>query len=665
MKYLSITAFALLLFACYGWGYALVRWTTIRDKDGFAFLSAVGVAFLVFLGGVLNLVRLAYPAALSILFLSGLIFFVIHCSENAKMWLATWRTGNLFSPKKLKSMAGHFLPTGILITAAGFYALTLLPVATFFNYGDDSQTYIPRAVRMLQVGTIAGNPFDYLGIDLGAHAFLHGFVLLGFPIEYLSGLDAVFSFFLTGLLLIAIGKKFNLPWIYTAFALLGFIFINPQSVNISALYTGSAIILGILFASCHLFEQMEKSDTDAIPIIAAGILGLLLASAIAIKTSLASYVFAYFTFFFAGLVLVSKDKRKILKICSLVMLGTFVTLLPWLALHTTNYTLRIHAALHPSTVAGGNEVPLIKSHIATLFSTDNLNQGGSYLSYGIIILMLFVVGSYALFNTFGNRVVPSQRGYFLVGAASCAAGIVSYFFNGFVVAPAVAVRYSCPVLLASLPFAWLVASMAVSNTLHPAKLLNLSGMKMALVLSMPMLIAILFWNNFISRIERAYFQHVTLPHPVSNADIEHNSYTISPAARKIIRGIQYKAQPAQKIFAWIGMPGHLDFSRNEIYSFREMCLLDPGVDLPLNGNVNDMVQYLKGQGIRYIMWEYGNESMEHVNRYRTWLLSPFDTYRIMGERALYLRRMLTLIMNGGSFLYNADGMVLFDLQQIK
>lgn len=662
MKYLSIIAFALLLFACHGWGYALVRWSTIRDKDYFAFLSVVGIACLVFLGGVLNLVRLAYPVSLSILLLSGLISFVIHCSENTQKWLTAWRASSLSTLGKLKSMSGHLLPIGILITVIGFYALTLLPAV--FNYADDFQSYIPRPLRMLQTGTMAGNPFDNLGIDLGAQAFLHGFVLLGFPIEYLPGFDAVFCFALAGLLLIAIGKKFNLHWSYTVFALLGFIVINPQSTNISALYTGSAIILGILFASCHLLDQMEKPDIDTIPIIAAGILGLLLACVIAVKTSFASYVFAYCTFFFTGLLLISKDKRKILKIGILVMLGASLALLPWLAQYATNYASIVHAALHPSTVAVKKEIALPMGYITALFSTRDLLYGNSYLSYGIIVLMLSVAGTYSLFNTIGNRVAPSHRGYFLVAAASCAGGIVSYFFNTFVSAPEVAIRYSCPVLIATLPFALLAASMTASNTLHLAKPLNLPGIKMAIMLSMSLLVVIMFWNNFVSRIERAYYQHMTLSFPIWDDYIEHTRYTASPDARQIIRKIQYKTQPAQKILAWIDMPGHLDFSRNVIYSVREMYLVNPWLDMPFNDSAYNMVQYLKGQGIRYIMWEY-TDNYDLASEYGSWLFSPFNDYRIIGERGLYLRRMFGSIMNGGSFLYHANGIMLFDLQQIN
>lgn len=183
------------------------------------------------------------------------------------------------------------------------------------------------------------------------------------------------------------------------------------------------------------------------------------------------------------------------------------------------------------------------------------------------------------------------------------------------------------------------------------------------MLSMFLLVVILFFNNFISRIERAYYQHMTLSYPVRDGYIERIRATTSSDAKQVIREIQYMTQPAQKILAWIDMPGHLDFSRNEIYAVGPQGLRNRWVDMPLNGNVNDMVQYLKGQGIHYIMWEY-NDNYGRVNTYRRWSSSTVE-YRSTGEKALYFRNMLALIMNGGSILYNANGIALFDLQQVK
>lgn len=659
MKYLSIIYFTILLFACYGWGYALVRWTAVRDEFDFAFLAVVGIACMIFIGGVLNLVRLAYPASLTVLLLIGLAFLAISYAPKAKTWISAWNDGNLSIPDRLKSMSAYALPVGILAIAVGFYALNLLPSAVF-NSGDDFYTYLPRPIRMLQTGTISGDPFEMLGIDLGAQAFLHGFVLIVFPIEYLIGLDAVFGFALAGLLLIAIGRKFDLDWGFVAIALIVFIVVNPQTVNISALYTGSAIILGILLASCHLLDQIEDSGSNVGPLISVGISGLLSAGAIAVKTSFASYVFAYFAFFFTGLFLISKDKRKILKICGLIILSTFLAILPWLTLHSTNIAIDILTALNRSNVVANDHISLPLRHIPALFSADVLQYGDSYMSYGIIVLMLFMVGSYSLFSMFASRVTLFQRGYFLVASASCAAGIVSYFFNAYYTLPKSAVRYTCPILIAALPFALLVASMSATKPANHEKLLRLPGINIAVMMFMPLLVVILFFNSFVTRLERAYYQHMTLSYPVPDNYISLVHQTTSSETKKEIREIQYMAQPAQKILAWIDMPADLDFSRNEIYVVNHQGLQNPWLGMPFNGNINDMVQYLKGHDIRYIMWEYG-DNYDRVNTYRRWSAINLKA----GTHALYLRHMLDLIMKDGSFLYHANGLVLFDLQQIK
>jgi hypothetical protein len=249
--------------------------------------------------------------------------------------------------------------------------------------------------------------------------------------------------------------------------------------------------------------------------------------------------------------------------------------------------------------------------------------------------------------------------------ASCAAAIISYFFFGFMIVPGVAVRYSCPVLIAILPFAWLAAPLAVSNSLHPAKLLNHSGMKIAIMLPMPFLVVILFWSNFVERLERAYYYHMTIAYPLQNPEqeIKLSRYAISSDVRQVIRGIQYKTQPGQKILVWIGFPMHLDFSRNEIYSIMNTSLLNPWLDLPFNGNANDMVQFLKGQGIRYIMWEENGGNWEGT--YAIALSNPFPVYRRIAQRGLYMRKVLASIMNEGGILYNEKGIKLFDLQQVK
>ena len=356
--------------------------------------------------------------------------------------------------------------------------------------------------------------------------------------------------------------------------------------------------------------------------------------------------------------MISKDKRKILKICGIVISGAFMALLPWLMLNITSFIFAIQDILHLSTIAIDKGKRLPSGDIAVFFSAQHSIYGGSYSSYGIIVLMLFAVCVHSLFNIFGNRIAPLQRGYFLVVAAACTAGIATYLFNGLVVSPNMALRYSCPILIATLPFAWLAAAVAKPGALPP----NLPRMQMVLALSMPLLAAILFGGNFVERIGQIYSQHLNFSFPVNENYNEYCRTLTSTDAEQAIREIQYKTQPGQKMLAWISVPSQLDFSRNEIYSIRAQGLLNPWVGMPLNGKASDMVQFLRAQGIRYIMLQDEGFGL-FEGLYRSWLSSPYGGYREVGEIALYFRWMLTKIMRGGNFLYNSDGIMLYDLQQ--
>ncbi len=664
MKFLSIATFVLLLFACCGWGYVLTRWTTWSEKNNFALMSVVGIGCLIFIGGVLNLLRLAVPLAMDILLLAGLVFFVICYSARVRNWLVARRTAGIADRATAPGTALDFLPLAILIIATGFYALTLLP-AEAFNISDDFYTYVLRPVRMLQTGTLAGNPYEMLGLDsLGANAFLQGFVLLGFPIQYLLGFDAVFSFALAGLLLVALGRKFNLHWIYPLLAVLTFIVIDPQSVNISAIYISAALILGIFFASCMLLDHMDAADS-ANQKIAAISLGLLFAGLIGLKVTFVAYSLAYFAVFFAGLLWLAPDRKKVLKLCGLTLLSLLLALLPWLALFADNYAAAIRLALHHAATAADSNFSVPKGNVAALFSSADLFYGGSFLSYGLIVLFLMLIAIFSFVDLrFGGGASPRNR-YLLVAAAACLAGTVSYLFNGLLFNPDLAVRYSCPVLIASFPFVLLAAASALPDSLRLSGLVNLAGLKLAVVAGMPILLIVLFWNDFMTRVERAYTQHESISFDLNEQYLAYNRYVVSPEARELMRSIQSRTEPGQKIFAWVSMPIDLDFARNEIYTLREPSLLNPWLDLPYTGNARDMVHYLKGQGVRYIMWEYNGYGMPTEDKVRKMLSFPYLVYRKIGQRSLYLRKVLTAMMQGGVFLYYSNNIVLFDLQQIS
>lgn len=663
MTYLiAITTILVFLAASYGWGYAAMRMAAHNEVNYICFLSVVGVACLIFLGGILNLAGIAYPATMYALLLLGLIYFMLSFIARFKMLPQLIRPSLSDDSARTISLFDRLLPQSLVAITVLFFALTLLP-SNIFNLGDDFQTYIPRPVRMLQTGTLAGDPYEVLGLDsLGAQAFLQGFFLLKLSVEYLPGFDTVFGLGLAGSLLIATARKFNLSWVYAVSAILTFIVINPQSVNVSALYSGTFIILGLLLTSFLLSEKLNEYGI-AKSLSMAALAGIFISALIALKTTLIFFAAIYYLIFCMGLFAIAQNKRRALLLSATMGVTATIAILPWLLLHLPNYLAALNI-FHttPETNASGFSLP--KSNVSELFSTHDLFYGGSMLGYGTIILVLTVLGVFSIFFISRNRNHSQQLGHYLVSASGCAAAIATYFLNGLFFAPEVAIRYSCPVLIGTLPFVLLASSATLSHASPQPGSLAQTPLKMA-VLAGSALVFALFISNFFDRIERAYNKRTTISYPISDANIQYNQYVLSEEARQTIRTIQYQTSPGSKILAWITMPLHLDFARNKIQTVMDPGLLNPWLGMPLNGNTGDMVQYLKKQGIRYILWQYQGNGMRNPDELKRMLFARYPIYRRIAERNLYMRNMFISIMAEGTFLYHMNGIVLFDLNQIN
>ena len=660
---LAILTLIVLLTSSYGWGFAVVKWVVRDNSSFFSFLAAVGFACLIVLGGTLNLIGMAYPLGMQALLLPGLFFFLVSISARFMVLLQPNNASLLPSTNISRtSTLDRLLPIFFIAIAIVFFAATLLPTG-IFNMHDDFHTYIPRPLTMLQTGTLNENPYELLGIDsLGAQAFLQGFFLLMLPVGYLPGLDAVFGLGLAGLLLTATAQRFDLSWIFAAPAILVFLVINPQSVNVSALYTSALAILGLLFTSCLLTERFYGSGM-AKSLGLAVLAGLFIASLVALKTTMALFAAIYYAIFCLGLLATAQNKRHAFWLSATTCAAATIAISPWLLLHLPNYATALDT--HLATASNTSGFPLPKGNLSELLSTRDLFYGGSLLGYGSIIILLAVLGIFSImFMLHGNPV--KQRGYSLVSASACAAAIATFFLNGVLFDPNAAIRYICPVLIATLPFALLVSS----HNAGPGFAARQPGaFKQAIlqtvVLAGAMLVIALFGNNFADRVKRAYSKHTTISLPINVPYIQYNSYVLSEDARQSTLGIQLKTEPGKAIFAWISTPLHLDFARNKIFMVMEPGLTNPWLNLPLNGDSVEMAQFLKRQGIRYIMWEYQGTGMKYPWDYERMLLSPYPIYRRLAERNLYMRELLTSIMADGPYLYLENGIVLFDLDQIN
>jgi hypothetical protein len=195
--FLSLVLIAVFLCVLSGWGN-VARWmisighgNAVDDTvpttpapattpGSWTVTMALGLALLIALGGVINLVRLANIWSLSALTVLGLGLCLA-------MWIqqSVIRSRPVSPPRQATTRAeftGRSLMLALVLAILVFTLATQLPPARY-NFGDDLQKYFAHPVRMLATGTLFGSPLSAMGSEsLGGMAFLHGFVAAWLPL---------------------------------------------------------------------------------------------------------------------------------------------------------------------------------------------------------------------------------------------------------------------------------------------------------------------------------------------------------------------------------------------------------------------------------------------------------------------------------------------------
>ncbi len=148
MALASLLFCALAVLSCFGWGRAAGR--IEGGALAWPVTAALGVAVVVWLGGVLNLAGLAYGWALDAVAAAGL----------GLAGLALWRDRPARSHPA--GAASALAVLALALVPAVFAAVTLVPT-TLFDFVDDFSKYLAYPVRMLATGTLAGATLTSMG----------------------------------------------------------------------------------------------------------------------------------------------------------------------------------------------------------------------------------------------------------------------------------------------------------------------------------------------------------------------------------------------------------------------------------------------------------------------------------------------------------------------
>jgi len=330
--------------AVWGIGNTCRSLCCMKSCGSWTVTAGLGLAAVIALGGLLNLLQIAYAPMLWFLIAIGLSLAAVGL-KRIHITITPLREN------RLELILAVLLIAGVI----GFAIFTQLSPSAF-NYHDDFQKYFAHPVRMLATGTLSGSPLTPLGSEtLGGQAFLQAFVLSIAPIKYINAVDAIFCLFiLMGIGAAAGWQRFALlPGAVLAPALIAAV--NPQYVNVGGLYSAAALIATAVMLVAH--------DKEAMP-PAAACLGLVYAALTTIKATFAFFILLHLPLA-AAVVWWSTNNMRFSAIWA-VKVGAYtcLALLPWVGLYISDYVVigSLRAVSAPA---------LVQSPVS-LFSTQSL-----------------------------------------------------------------------------------------------------------------------------------------------------------------------------------------------------------------------------------------------------------------------------------------------------
>jgi|KBSSwiStaDraftv2_1062776.scaffolds.fasta_scaffold32347_1 hypothetical protein len=652
---LSWATVVLFLISAYGWG-RLCKFLRDARISRFHSLSLIlGLAFLNAIGGLLNLFGWATAPTVLGLHFGGAVWAVVDALRNPP-----WRTVSLLSgPGRdgfavLGARMKSLVPV-LLALFGGAAACVLLVPTTSFNPGDDFLYYMPRAVRMTQTGSVAGSPFDAIGLDSqGSQAFFQGFFLHALKVEWLNGFDAVACFAVCLLFAAELSLRWRLPWQVGALAVTSVAVINPQCVNVSALYSGMSGVMALVVCGGMAAKRLQAAPSR-------GRFGLELALAllggmlVTLKTPLGFFAVAYLAILYAILFCREHQRSAVLKSAGVTACLALLVILPWASAHLPVLlkARQLGEEFGKSAVLSGKYPSMSTHDIPRLFSRAESLYGDTYLAFDIIVVICGVLGlvSFLIWLRQANRSKNDLR------PSVAAAGfgvVVTYLINADLFKVLTAIRFSCPVMIG-------VFSVICLATLRLHARSKFGAWIYAIGAGLFAFAIILFAGTFRTRVLKAIHYRALSAYPINSNFTEYTAARLSGQDANYYRALQSLILPRATVLVWAVAPFRLDFARNRLLTVAEVGLATPLLRFPAGLSLESLQEYLRKWNVRYIMVETDLLSAKNPDYLRSLLQWDEVAYQKVGEFNLYFRESLFELARRHPVIYQDDRMLLFEL----
>lgn len=228
-----------LLLSFTGWGRFAGRAFRVRRLPA-SVACTVGIAVIIFFGGLLNLLNAIYALVIFVLVAIGLLLYIVLRKERpeAYRWKSFWRQS---------SLAGRLLVIAMLLLL--FFRVIGTIRSGKLNSLDDGPGYLTFPHKMLEVHSFASDPFSERRVttSLGGGYFLQSFIVSATSLANIAMADRALGLVLLGGMLFDLGILFELSTLQIAWLEL-LAFLVPQgTMNLTFVILPVSILLGMIW----------------------------------------------------------------------------------------------------------------------------------------------------------------------------------------------------------------------------------------------------------------------------------------------------------------------------------------------------------------------------------------------------------------------------------
>lgn len=552
-----------LLVSFTGWGRFLSAKLARVPALPASIACTLGIATVVFLGGLLNWVHLlSAPVLIGIVLVGLLLYAALYGARPTNYaWERLWRSASC-GARILLIVAAVIL----LVRTAGTLRLGM------FNNLDDGAAYMVFAHKMLATHHFAADPFSDRRVisSLGGAYLLQAMGIAGTSLSSMGLADRTLGLLLLFPALLDVGAAFSLAAWQIGLLELAASLVPQQTINLSFIILPTSLLLAMVW----LLRECGREDTNASRY--AALAGMTGAAVISLKSTFLPCVgmFSVLPYFF----LLPRNRRTAIRYAAITVAAGFLLLLPWMA------AMRMTSGTWLFPILGHG---VDYSSYGLLPPQIHLLSRRTWIKIFLQAIALGILAVVLLASRIRGR--DAQLGLGILASAAIAITVFNYKSGGDFIW-----RYNFPQFFCAVLIFYAVTAAVFQKS------------RTAYACGMIAVFAMIFY----------YDAAGTNPRPFRDMRIERGDYHLGLRASLTGQALASPQIRAEYAAAEAALPLHVSAIENTAYPFlfsyrdRTIFLADwpgaasPKPGWPFNASAESLPEYLRTHKIRYLIDDY-------------------------------------------------------------